>query len=476
MREPSRIAGIRTAGTLAIAAIVAAACGSGATPSSIGSPLATPASAPPATASAQPYQSSGSGELAFVEGNAHTVAPAQDNGAGAAAELNDFGFDLLRHLDSSGNLCASPTSVALALAMIEPGAKGQTAAEMATVLHSFGAADQDGEIVALLDSLRSKTFYADSNGQPLEQGASPDPAAPDPIVQLNVANQAFLQKSMPFDEKYLDDIRSTFGSGIGTLDFNADPEAARLAINKWANDQTNGRIPSILQPGDIQTATRLALADAIYLKAAWDRPFDPTLTKSRNFTTAAGSVVSVPTMASELQLAYAAGKGYRAVELPMAGNSLTMTIVEPDDMAAFVGSLDETRLAAIVAAESSSDVELTLPRFSIDTRFDLTQTLAAMGMPTVFSDAADLSGIAPVSPLNPQGLEIAKVVHQANIDVVEQGTTAAAVTVAIGVAAGIPETPPTHVQFNVDKPFVYLIRDTSSGAVLFMGRVDDPSR
>jgi serpin B len=459
---------------------VAAACGSGgASPSSTphSTPLATQLATQLGTVSPQPYQSFALGDFTVIKGLANALSPAQDQGAAAAAELNDFGFDLLRHLDSSGNLCASPTSIALALAMVEPGAKGQTATEMAKVMHSFGSAGQASEILALLGSLRTKTSYVDADGLPLQPGATPDPAHPDPVAELNVSNQAFLQKDLTFEQQYLDALSSSFDSGLGTLDFAKDPEAARLAINKWASDQTKGRIPSVLQPGDVTEATRFALANAVYLKAAWAYQFDKANTKSRNFTTAGGSAVSVPTMAMEREMSYSSGSGYRAVELPLGDNGLSMTLVVPDKMGDFVAGLSQAKLSAILAAESTYDVDFTLPRFSIDTRFDLTKALTDMGMPTVFSDSADLSGVAPLGPLNPQGLRLDKVIHQANIDVVEEGTTAAAVTVAIGATGGPgDQTPPPHAQFHVDKPFLYLIRDIESGAVLFLGRVDDPSK
>jgi serpin B len=427
--------------------------------------------------SPQPYQSFALGDFTVIKGLANVLSPAQDQGALAAAELNDFGFDLLRHLDSSGNLCASPTSIALALAMVEPGAKRTTAAEMAKVMHSFGSAGQASEILALLGSLQTKNLYLDADGQPLPPDATPDPAGPDPTVRLNVSNEAFLQSGMAFEQQYLNALSSGFDSGIGTLDFAKDPETARLAINKWASEQTKGRIPSVLQPGDVNEFTRFALANSIYLKAAWGHQFDKANTKSRDFTTAGGSKVSVPTMAADEQLSYSSGSGYRAVELPMSYNTMSMTIIVPDKMAGFVAGLSQAKLSALLAAESTYDVDFTLPRFSIDTRFDLTKALTDMGMPTVFSDSADLSGVAPVGPLNSQGLKLDKVIHQANIDVVEEGTTAAAVTVAIGATMGSgDQTPPPHAQFHVDKPFLYLIRDNESGAVLFLGRVDDPSK
>jgi serpin B len=426
-------------------------------------------SATPTPGSTGPLGSQAPARFDVVKGTTGLLSPAGDRGAAAAAQINDFGFDLLRKLDSSGNLCASPASIALALAMVEPGAKGQTLDEMVRVLHGFGSADESAQLVALLAQLHSKITYADANGIPLDPGATPDPARPDPIAELNVANQVFLQKGMRFEQPYLNGLSSTFDAGIGILDFRTAPEAARLTINAWASEATRGRIPNVLQPGDITPDTRIALANAIYLKAAWDTKFDKSKTQSASFTTGKGSTVSVPTMSGLLATGYVAGNGYKAVELPMGSGMFTMTVIVPDDLAAFVAGLSQSQLASILTAETKYDVTLTMPRFSLESRISLADTLIAMGMPTVFSDAADLSGMT-----TEERLEIDKVIHQANIDVVEEGTTAAAVTVVIGRAMGLPEPNPA-VELHVDRPFVYLVRDTASGAVLFMGTVNDPS-
>lgn len=407
-------------------------------------------------------------------GQAAPVAPDLEKVAAAGAAIDDFGFDLLRRLDPSGNSCSSPTSIALALAMVRSGARGNTAAQMDQVLHSFGAPGQAAQIAALLQLLNSQTIYVDENGMPQPSLAA---SGQEPVVRLTVTDQVFAQKGMPLLPDYLNSLGSGFGAGIGLLDYKADPEAARKVINEWVSRQTDGRIPQILQQGDVTALTRIALANAIYLKSAWTHPFDPSLTASRPFTTASGATVSVPTMSAELWLNYAAGSGYRAVELPYGPDTstLSMLVVVPDDMASFVANLSASRLAQIVSLEQTYDVDLTVPRFSTETRVDLKATLQAMGMTDLFDDfAVDLSGI---NGNVPEPLVISKVIHQANIDVVEQGTTAAAATVVIGRATtgGEGPTPPPHVVFHVDHPFLYLIREKTSGAVLFMGRISDPT-
>lgn len=468
-------------------AVIFTACGtSAATPRTAGTSSFGPSASPgalwpmPTWSGASPTQawpsatespSATQGEFDVAMGSAPLADPANDNGAVAATQINDFGLDLLRHLGARGNLCISPTSVAMALAMVRPGAKGQTAAEMDSVLPDLGTAADASEIVALMKSFASDTWYVDPNGIPLGPGATPDPANPNPASELDVSNQAFVQQGLALEPAYMDALSSRFGAGLGLLDFKNDPEAARLAINKWASERTKGRIPEVLHEGDVTIATRIALANAIYLKAAWAWQFDPSLTKQAGFTTASGTKVSVPTMAIDYTFGYAAGAGFQAVELPYSGN-MSMTIVVPDNMASFVSGLTSDKLRNLVAyGQQTYDVALTLPRFSIDSRFDLTAALSAMGMPTVFTPSADLSGITTQEPLR-----LSSVIHEANIDVVESGTTAAAVTVALGGGTGGDAQPPTHVALHVNKPFLYFIRDWSSGAVLFMGRVDDPSK
>lgn len=394
------------------------------------------------------------------------TASAGDGGAEAASDINDFGFNLLRALDSQGNLCASPTSIALALAMARAGARGQTAVEIDAVLRGFGSAGESSEVAALIRSLRSVAVASEQDPMPWE---TPDPALHDRDPELGIASQAFMQTRMPLEPAYLDRLSSGFDAGVGLLDFRSDPEAARKIINDWVSRQTRGRIPDILQPDNVDTRTRFALANAIYLKASWQSPFDPERTKQLPFTTASGSKVTVSTMAGGGFQQYSAGAGYRAIDLPYESSHLSMTIVVPDNMASFTRSLTAAKLKAIVASETMRLVDLTLPRFSIDSRLELSAVLAAMGMPAAFGPAADFSGITTA-----EMLAISKVIHQANIDVDESGTTAAAATVVIGRSM-MGGAMPVPVVFHVDRPFMYFIRDTASGAVLFMGRVADPS-
>jgi serpin B len=166
-------------------------------------------------------------------------------------------------------------------------------------------------------------------------------------------------------------------------------------------------------------------------------------------------------------LPYAAGPGWRAVELPYVGGKLAMLVIVPDDLAAFEGTLDGEALDRITGALASNHVDLALPKFGAESKVALGSVLAALGMPTAFTDAADFSGITTQEPLL-----ISAVIHQANIDVDEKGTTAAAATAVVMVATGAPLEP---VTLTVDRPFLFALRDVETGAVLFLGRIADPS-
>ncbi len=197
----------------------------------------------PTTAPTLPFKPK-SDKIEVAMGQAGPLAPAADGGDKAAAEINDFGFDLLRRLDPAGDLCVSPTSIALALAMVRPGAKGQTATEMDKVLRLFGSDDQASEIVALLAALKADNYTEegyDDNGNPVSVQEA----------RLDVANATFAQRGMSLEQAYLDALSSRFASGMYLVDYQKDPEAARKLINDWVYDHTQGRIPEILAPGDV---------------------------------------------------------------------------------------------------------------------------------------------------------------------------------------------------------------------------------
>ncbi|HEX7492051.1 MAG TPA: serpin family protein [Candidatus Limnocylindrales bacterium] len=375
----------------------------------------------------------------------------------AAAAVDAFGFDFYDAvLTSGGNSVVSPVSIALALSMAQAGGKGETATQMDKVLRSALGSGNGNGINSLDQALAGLS------------GTYKVPGKSDQTLSLRIANAPFAQSGEQWQQAYLDTLASKYGAGIRLGDFGADPAAAVKTINGWVNDQTEKRIPKLLD--SLDAATRLVLVNAIYLKAPWLKPFDKGLTADAPFTRLNGAQVSVPTMRGLLSEAkYASGSGWQAVEIPYVNTSLAMTIVLPDDLATFEKGLDAARFGGITAALQNAHVDLTLPHFKIETKSDLASVLAGMGMPLAFDpDKADFSGMT-----TQERLFITKVIHQANISVDEDGTEASAAT-AVAMAAGA--SPPTQqVTVKVDKPFLFAVRDTGTGAILFLGRVTDPA-
>lgn len=416
--------------------------------------------------------------------------PAQ--AAAAAASINAFGLDLFRKLladpavTPDRNAVFSPTSIALALAMARAGAKGETASQMDAVLHTTGWDALGPGLNSLSQALASR----DATWQDYATHQ----------LALRIANAAYAQQGWRIEQPYLDAIAAAFGAGLHLADFASDPTGAREAINAWVKEQTNGKIPAFLGPGDIDPSTMLFLINAVYMKAEWQaagtlfsRSSEPA-----PFIRPDGSQVEVPTMrATALGLApflpYVRGNGWQATELPYQGAGgtapLAMTLVLPDDLATFEHNLTPAQLEritgaltaqranpAMVACPDHPDwqcypyrVVLDLPRFDIETRADLIPALSALGMPSAFSAAADFTGIhAPDSPW------ISKAIHQAIIDVDEKGTEAAAVT-GLGATGGPGNVAVGDLALHFDHPFLFFVRDLETGAVLFMGQVTDPS-
>jgi serpin B len=432
-----------------------------------------------------------------------TLDRAAPDTAAAKAEgaaTNAFGIALYRAMLTDPGLglagkgvVISPFSIVTALAMARAGANGTTASQMDKVLRVAGWAVLGAGLNSLDQLLRSRdATWKDYADDPQHQ------------LALRTANMAFAQRGFPLNAAFLDRLGRTFGSGAGLVDYEANPEAARQAINGWVKRQTLGRIPELLPkaPPVITTITRLVLVNAVYLKAEWARPFDPTSTVQASFTIPGGAKIKVPTMSlfGGQDVPLATGPGWRATELryggPNASAPLAMTLILPDNMASFertlsTGTLDDvqrslaaerTRQAKVTGGTNPNvmdcgsypyEVHLSLPRFGIDTHASLVEPLQALGMRDAFDVvAANFSGMTVADKLH-----VGDVIHQANIDVDEKGTEAGAAT-AISMDTGgctgpIPEVTKT---LRLDHPFLFVVRDVQTGAILFMGRVMDPSK
>jgi serpin B len=377
----------------------------------------------------------------------------------AAAAANAFGLDMysaLRAGQGNANIVFSPSSIAVALAMARAGARATTADQMDAVMHAFGSDALASGINSLDLALNSRSgSFRDFSGTTHD-------------LTLTIANAPFAQRDERWEQAYLDALAERFGAGVRLVDYKANSEAARQQINSWVNDQTNARIPQLLDQGTIDYLTRLVLVNAIYLKAPWSVPFNADATRAGDFTRLDSSTVQAQLMSVGGDFAYAKGDGWQAVELPYIGNKLAMTLILPADFSDFASTLDATAFAAVTSALAGNEGQVVLPRFDFETKTDLADLLAGMGMPAAFdANQADFSGMTTQEPLY-----ISRVIHQANISVDEKGTEAAAAT-AVGMSAGAAPAEPFNISF--DRPFIFALRDLDTGAVLFLGQVTDPS-
>jgi serpin B len=401
-----------------------------------------------------------------------------------AASTNRFAFDLyhqLRATPGTENLIYSPYSLAAILTMTYAGARGETAQQMADVLHLTLPPD---ELHAAMGA-QLADYIAEKPGVP---ALTPEVALAifgdraknwsDVMLppQVALANALWGQQDYPFRAEYLALLDEHYNSALREMDFAAASEPARQTINDWVSDETNDRIPELLPPGSIDSATRLVLTNTVYFKGGWNFPFEAADTRDGLFTRLDGSTVTVPLMYQEQLLWYTASEtaagGFQVVGLGYHASQISMMFLLPDVgcFAAFEESLDAGLFQSIRAEWDYVDIHLTLPRFRATSGFNLSSTLAALGMPDVFdAKRAEFSGMAePVG----DPLFLAEVFHQAFITVDEIGTEAGAATAVLQVLGTQFEGP---IELTLDRPFIYAICDQTSGAILFLGRVLDPS-
>jgi len=386
------------------------------------------------------------------------VALPEGDLAALVAGNNAFAFDLYRQVaDGSDNLFYSPYSISLALAMTYAGARGVTEEEMSTALHF----DLPGEALhtafnALDQELRTRGRGAAGKD---EEG-----------FRLNVVNAIWGQRDYAFRSDFLNVLARNYGAGLRVLDFQTAPEPSRTIINEWVQEQTEDRIKDLLPQGAVDSLTRLVLTNAVYFNAAWQSQFQKEFTTPGQFHLLNGSDVSVPMMQQRAAFGYVRAGNFEALELPYDGRELSMVILLPsvDQFEAFEGGLDYSVVAGAINALDSTQVEVTMPRFKLETSLKLSGALSDLGMAAAFDAArADFSGMD-----GSRSLYITDVVHKAFVDVDESGTEAAAATAVVVGTTSIPAEP---VRFTVDRPFLFLIRDVGTGTILFLGRVMDPA-
>jgi serpin B len=379
--------------------------------------------------------------------------------------MNAFAFDLFAVQRSDpGNFFVSPPSISTAMALAYRGAKAETATEIAKVMHY--PSPPEASAVAAGEAYRSMSTKG-------------------PGRELATANSLWVQKGLPLNPDYVRDLGAHFGAALHEVDFKNAPDAARLLINAWVEERTNNRIRQLLAKPDVRDDTKTILVNTIYLKALWARPFEASETRSEPFRTADDRQIPMALMNQRADFRPVSRDGVQAISLPYQSGELDMVVLLPQSpagLSAFEDGLTAAKLDEWLKRLDSApaaDTILTLPKFRMEWRADIAPLLKRLGMEIALSDSADFSGSKFVNPRSADddelAIKIGSVIHQTFLEVDEGGAEAAAATavVEILVTGGRMGRPPPVV-FRADRPFLFLLRDRRTGALLFIGRIAEP--
>jgi serpin B len=358
-----------------------------------------------------------------------------------------FALDLYIKLGSQeeGNFFFSPYSISTALAMIYAGARSNTAEDMAKVLH-FGLEQE--RLHAAFSELADHFAFIEDQG----------------YVKLSVANALWIQRRFELLQAFLTLTQKYYGAAVFQLDFVTETEASRQQINRWVAEKTYEKIDELLKAGDVTPETVFVLTNAIYFKGDWLSPFKEEQTQDATFRVSSEKQVMTPMMTQKGSFEYAQDEQIQILALPYAGEELQMLIFLPkaeDGLPELEKQFDAETFQRWLSLLYEQKVRVSLPKFIMRSRFDdLLSTLGQMGM----KNFSDFSGISPAMP------QLSKIIHEAFVEVNEQGTEAAAATAVV-----FGRSLQRYIEFTADHPFIFLIYDASSGSVLFLGRMTDPT-
>ena len=393
------------------------------------------------------------GLTAIPTGAAAKPEKTSDDRTAVVEGNSQFALDLYARLrGDDGNLFFSPYSISTALAMTYAGARGETAKQMAETLHftleqerlhpAFGA------MVADLNARAGKGY------------------------ELIVANALWGQKGYGFLAEFLSLTKRHYGAGLNEVDFIEATEAARKTINAWVEEKTRDKIKDLIPQGVLDKLTRLVLTNAIYFKGNWASQFEAEQTEDTPFTLLSGEKADVPMMNKQGTFNYLSAEEFQAIEMPYVGNDLSVLVFLPkktDGLAEFEKSLTDENLRNWIPRFRRRAVIVGLPKFKMTSQFSLADVLKSMGMKNAFTGDADFSGMN-----GKRDLFISAVIHKAFVEVNEEGTEAAAATAVVVATTAVSTEPVKIPVFRADHPFLFMIRDTRTNSILFLGRVMDP--
>jgi len=368
---------------------------------------------------------------------------------------NNFCLELYNNLkDREGNLFFSSYSISTALAMTYAGARGDTEKQIADVLHF--PADQKLFHPAF-SQLQNDLNAIEKKGD----------------VLLSIANALWAQKGDTFLDSFLNCTQNYYDAGLYFVDF-AKSKEARKKINDWVEEKTHDKIKDLIKPPIPDRLTSLILTNAIYFKGSWYNPFEKKKTINDDFYLSKDVIVQVPMMSQKSDYRYIDYGSFEALELPYEGEDLSMFIFLPkaiDGLTVFEKHFSADTVSMWIDHLTHTyerDVIVTIPKFKTTCEFELAPTLSKMGMSDVFSWNADFSGMN-----GKRDLFISNVIHKAFVDVNEEGTEAAAATAVVMLKSAAPIKP---IEFIADHPFLFFIRENTTGSILFVGRIIDPRK
>lgn len=372
--------------------------------------------------------------------------------SGVVNANNQFACELYSQYKSGkGNVFFSPYSISSALAIVYEGAKGKTAEQIQSVFHF----PKDG--IARRESFLE--IYNRINKKDKE-------------YQLHTANALWAQKDSPFLKDYFALTEKYYAGRVTNLDFKREAEKSCLIINRWVEEQTNNKIKNLIPQDALGEMTRMVITNAIYFKGLWAKQFDKKDTTESEFRVSPADKVKVQMMRltdREAEFNYAEAESLQILELSYKGGELSMLILLPKEgsMSSLEESLNVRKISALRESLKKENVEVYLPKFKFEAKYFIAENLREMGMPAAFSEEADFSGMT-----GKRDLFISDVIHQAFVEVNEEGTQAAAAT---SVMCGITAIQEDIKIFNADHPFIFIIQQRDTGNILFLGRVNNPN-
>ena len=379
----------------------------------------------------------------------------------------DFTFNIVKQLnnEADGNFFLSPISVQMAFAMLANGADGNSRKQ---IIDAFGYGSKSidelnnycRKVISDWDALNSE--YANKSAQVSEyaEGAFQQ--------TIETANAIWTDSCFPLFKEYIELCNQYFDAEAATLNF-ANKDSSLAVMNGWCNQKTHGMIPKML--GDLDPLTITILANALYFKADWENPFEEYATQKADFTNADGAVSQVDMMHQQEYFNYVRTDIFTMAELPYTGTTC-MDIILPDSGISVnqcVGQLSQSRFDAALGKMSRKGLNVHLPKFDLEFNHNLVKIMNQLGVIDVFSPlTADLGKMGN----GHTEAFVSDAIQLSHISVDESGTEAAAVTMIVFEITGVVGPVEVPIEFNVNRPFAYIIRDKQTGAILFVGKVE----